>query len=141
MQSGKLLRTGLFGVGIDIIEIDRIRLAVERRGDRFLDKVFTNSEKHYCNAKPNRFASFAARFAAKEAVLKAIGTGLGSCAWKDVEITREDGQRPEVLLGGTAADLAKEKGISVVLISMSHNRSQAVAFAVAAGMGEYQCGL
>lgn len=135
MLRNKLISAVLIGVGADIVEIDRIRIAVERSGDRFLERVFTFSERNFCDAKRDRFASYAARFAAKEAVLKALGSGLAGCGWKDVEISRVDGQRPEVLLHRAAADLAKEKGISAVLVSMSHDRSRAVAFAVAAGEG------
>lgn len=124
---------GLIGVGTDIIEIGRIKLAFERNGVRFLEKIFTPGEMSFCDARKDRFPSYAARFAAKEAVLKAMGTGMVGCSLLDVEVTRPGGGRPEIVLHGAAADIAKEMGIATVLISISHNRDQAVAFAIAAG--------
>lgn len=126
---------GLIGVGTDIIEIDRVRQAIERGGRRFLERVFTKAERGFCDARRDRFSCYAARFAAKEAVLKALGSGLAGCRWVDVEISRVGGSRPEVLLQGGAAALAKKKGIEAVLISLSHDHDKAVAFAVAAGEG------
>jgi holo-[acyl-carrier protein] synthase len=124
---------GFVGVGTDIIEIVRIKRAFERIGVRFLEKIFTPGEMSFCDAKKDRFSSYAARFAAKEAVLKALGISLAGCRLGDVEVTRPDGGRPEIILHGAAAVMAKEKGIATVLISMSHNHDQAVAFAIAAG--------
>lgn len=124
---------GLIGAGTDIIEIERIKQAFERSGDRFLERVFTSGERSFCDARKDRFSCYAARFAAKEAVLKALGTGLAGCSFVDVEVRRPDGGRPEIILHGAAAETAKEKGIVSVLVSMSHNREHAVAFAIAAG--------
>jgi holo-[acyl-carrier protein] synthase len=124
---------GLIGVGTDIIEIERVRRAFERSGVRFLEKIFTPGERSYCDGRKDRFSSYAARFAAKEAVLKALGTGMVGCGLSDVEVTRLAGGRPEIVLHGAAAAIADEKGISAVLISISHNREQAVAFAIATG--------
>jgi len=124
---------GIIGIGADIIEIHRIKRAVERGGRRFLERVFTPAERDFCNARRDRYACYAARFAAKEAVLKAMGTGLSGCRWVDVEVARRGGGRPEILLHGTAAKLAGRKGIATVLISLSHGLEHAVAFAVAAG--------
>jgi holo-[acyl-carrier protein] synthase len=124
---------GLFGVGTDIIEIGRIKRAFERSGVRFLEKIFTPGEMEFCEMRKARFSSYAARFAAKEAVLKALGTGMAGCSLLDVEVTRPGGGRPEIVLHGAAAAIAKEKGIASVLISISHNRDQAVAFAIATG--------
>jgi holo-[acyl-carrier protein] synthase len=124
---------GLIGVGTDIIEIDRLKRASERSGGRLLEKIFTPGERSFCDARRDRFSCYAARFAAKEAVLKAMGTGMAGCGLADVEVTRTPGGRPEILLHGAAAEIAKNKGIAVVLISISHNRDQAVAFAVAEG--------
>lgn len=132
MSRDGLPAAGLIGVGTDIIEIDRVKQAVERSGRRFLERVFTSGERDFCEARRDRFACYAARFAAKEAVLKALGSGLAGCRWVDVEVSRIGGGRPEVLLHGAAAELAKEKGIATVLISLSHDRDRAVAFAVAA---------
>ncbi|MDD2554667.1 MAG: holo-ACP synthase [Desulfotomaculaceae bacterium] len=123
----------MIGAGTDIIEIARIKQAYERSGDRFLEKVFTPGERNFCNARRDRFPCYAARFAAKEAVLKALGTGLAGCGFVDVEVHRTGGGRPEIKLHGAAAEIAKEKGIASILISISHNRENAVAFAIAAG--------
>jgi len=123
----------IIGAGTDIIEIERIKQAYERSGDRFLERVFTPGERSFCDARRDRFSCYAARFAAKEAVLKALGTGLAGCSFVDVEVSRPGGGRPEVTLHGAAAETAKEKGIASILISISHNRESAVAFAIAAG--------
>ncbi|KUK82412.1 MAG: Holo-[acyl-carrier-protein] synthase [Pelotomaculum thermopropionicum] len=123
--------SGLAGVGTDIIEIDRVERAVQRGGRRFLERVFTPAECFFCDARKDRFACYAARFAAKEAVLKALGSGLAGCRWVDVEISREEGGPPKVKLSGTAAEIIKKNGIAEVLVSLSHNRKYAVAFAVA----------
>jgi len=122
---------GLAGIGVDIVEIDRLKRAAERIGDRFLDKIFTPPERRYCDAKRDRFACYAARFAAKEAVFKAMGTGLAGTHWTDVEVRREKGSCPTVQLHGNAAILASEKGICEMLISLSHDRTRAMAFAIA----------
>lgn len=133
MSRDKPHAAGLIGVGTDIVEIGRIKQAVERGGRRFLERVFTSGERDFCDVRRDRFACYAARFAAKEAVLKAMGTGLAGCRWVDVEVRRKNGGPPEVLLHGAASELAKEKGIAAVLISLSHDGDRAVAFAVAAG--------
>jgi len=125
------LTAGLAGVGTDIIEIDRVEQAVQRGGRRFLERVFTPAERYFCDARKDRFACYAARFAAKEAVLKAMGSGLAGCRWVDVEISREKGGPPKVQLHGAAAEMIKKNRITEVLVSLSHNRKNAVAFAVA----------
>ncbi len=124
---------GLIGAGTDIIEIERIKQAVQHGGNRFLERVFTAEERIFCDARKDRFSCYAARFAAKEAVLKALGAGLAGCRFVDVEVQRTAGRRPEIRLCGGAAEIAKEKGIASILVSMSHNRENAVAFAIAAG--------
>jgi len=122
---------GLVGIGVDVVEIDRLKCAAERIGERFLNRIFTPSERCYCDAKRDRFARYAARFAAKEAVFKAMGTGLAGARWTDVEVGRKTGGYPTVQLHGNAAILASEKGICKVLISLSHDRTRAMAFALA----------
>jgi holo-[acyl-carrier protein] synthase len=124
---------GIIGVGTDIIEIERLKRASERSSDRLLEKIFTPGERNFCDARKDRFSCYAARFAAKEAVLKALGTGMAGCGLADVEVIRTHSGRPEIILHGAAAEIAKNKGITAVLISLSHNREQAVAFAVAEG--------
>ncbi len=124
---------GLIGVGTDIVEIERIKSAVERSGSRFLERIFTAGEREYCDSRKDRYSSYAARFAVKEAVLKAMGTGLAGCSWVDVEVVRNSSGRPEIQLHGAAAEIAGSRGVQAVLISISHDRDRAVAFAIAAG--------
>ncbi len=123
------------GIGIDSVEIVRIKRAVARAGEKFLKRVFTESEQAYCNARRDRFSCYAARFAAEEAVLKAIGTGLAGCRWTDVEIRRLPGSGPEVMFSGRAAELAGKKRIAGSLVSISHDRERAIAFALVIGAG------
>lgn len=124
------------GIGTDIIEIERIRRVGERKGNRFLERVFTQSEISLCRRRIDPFPCLAARFAAKEAVLKALGTGLSGCSWKDVEVVRGGTGQPEVLLGGKAGIIARNEGIVRVMISISHDRGRAVAFALAVRGGK-----
>src|SRR3970040_134936 len=93
--------------GIDLIEIDRIREAIERHGDKFVARIFTQFEQRECNGK---VSSLAARFAAKEAVAKALGCGIGDVNWLDIEIVRDGRGRPELVLHGPALALARELG-------------------------------
>ncbi len=123
----------MLGIGTDLISVDRIHRAAERTGGRFLRRVFTTAERRYCQAKAQEYNLFAARFAAKEAVLKALGTGLSQCSWQDVEIISAVTGQPEVRLYGGAAMVAGKLGVDRVLISLSHECGRAVAFAVAVG--------
>lgn len=114
--------------GIDVIEVGRIRQAIERWGDRFLRRIFTPAEIGYCRGKRRSELSFAARYAAKEAVLKALGIGLGGgLGWKDVEIINDELGAPVVRPGRRMLDLMDRKR---VLISLSHIRELAVAVAI-----------
>jgi len=123
----------IIGIGTDIIEIARIKKAA--RKESFVKRVYTDIEARLCAQKPDFYASLAVRFAAKEAVLKAMGTGLRGCKWRDIEILSEVGGTPKVVLYGEARKQAWEKGISKVLISLSHSEENAVAFCVAEGGG------
>ncbi|GAB6158433.1 holo-ACP synthase [Desulfotomaculum varum] len=118
------------GIGTDIIEIERIELAVSRSGQQFLDRVFTPAEQEHCKG---RVHCLAGRFAAKEAVLKALGTGLRELRWTNIEILPNYLGKPEVKLLGPARQLAEKMGINKVLVSISHDRGRAVAFAIAVG--------
>ncbi|GAB6179636.1 holo-[acyl-carrier-protein] synthase [Desulfotomaculum defluvii] len=118
------------GIGTDIIEIERIELAVSRSGQQFLDRVFTPAEQEHCQGKIH---SLAGRFAAKEAILKALGTGLREMRWTNIEILPNYLGKPEVKFSGPALEIAEKKGIHRVLVSISHDRGRAVAFAVAVG--------
>jgi holo-[acyl-carrier protein] synthase len=113
------------GIGVDIIEIDRIRRSIERLGDRFLDKVYTPGEVLYCNGKAHRFQHYAARFAAKEALSKALSTGwAGEFRWKDVEVMNEPSGQPRFTLHGALCE--RLAGVSIML-SLSHSDSHVVA--------------
>ncbi len=122
------------GIGTDIIEIKRLRLLAEKYPGKFQNKIFTQNEVAYCSLRKDPFPSFAARFAAKEAVLKALGTGLAfGIGWRDVEIVTEKDNGPKVSLHNKAVEIAGEKGISKVMISISHDQDKALAFALALG--------
>ncbi|APC09409.1 holo-ACP synthase [Neomoorella thermoacetica] len=115
--------------GIDIIEISRLERSIKRH-PRLLARVFTPAEVAYCLARHRPGASLAARFAAKEAVMKALGIGLGRCSWQDIEITREQGGRPRVILHNRARQLARELGVGEITVSLSHCHAYAAAVAL-----------
>lgn len=118
----------IVGMGVDISEVPRVRAAIERFGDRFIRRLFTEAEIRYCEAKANKFERFAARFAAKEAALKALGTGLSrGISWQDVEIVREPSGRPTLAFKGKAAEFAQRLGVRRSSVSLSH--TEQVAFA------------
>lgn len=119
------------GIGSDIIAVSRIRTAAEGSGGRFLLRVFTAAERDHCRPRRNPYECYAARFAGKEAVLKALGTGLSGCRWQDVEILAGDRGQPVVCLAGGAARAAEAAGIGKVMVSLAHERDMAIAFAVA----------
>lgn len=122
----------ILGIGIDIVEIARLDRSIQRNGQAFLDRCFLKSEQTYCNSHKAPARSYAARFAAKEAVAKALGTGFGSqLTWQDVEVRRKATGEPFIVLHGTGADTAKRLGVSEILISLSHSEHYAVANAVA----------
>ncbi len=122
----------IFGIGIDVVEVDRIASAIERLGEPFLAKLFTPNERGYCEAQKNSSLHYAARFAAKEAVSKALGTGIGGQAgWLDMEITRDPSGAPKLVLQGNAADFAEQNGITEIQISLTHARDYAAANAIA----------
>ena len=121
----------IVGTGVDISEVDRIAAAVKRFGDRFLQRVFTPAEIRYCMAKPNAAERLAARFAAKEAGMKAIGTGLHyGVTWQDVEVLQMPGQRPVLQFHGKAAEFAARLGCKRTHLSLSHTREQAIAYVI-----------
>jgi holo-[acyl-carrier protein] synthase len=118
----------IVGTGIDIAEVSRIRKALERFGDRFLQRVFTPAEILYCDSKANRAQRYAARFAAKEAAMKAIGTGWNhGVRWRDCEVTRLPGGRPTLTFHGKAAEFAARLGVKHAALSLSHTAEQAIA--------------
>jgi holo-[acyl-carrier protein] synthase len=118
----------IVGTGIDIVEVLRIAASVERFGERFLNRVFTANEIRYCREKQNAMERFAARFAAKEAGFKAIGTGWrNGVTWRDVEVGREPGGRPTVCFSGKAAEFAARLGARHASLSLSHTAELAIA--------------
>lgn len=114
-------------VGVDIIEIDRIEQAISSWQNSFLKRVYTEAEVDICQ---NRAQSFAARFAAKEAIMKALGTGMWGLKWRDIEITQKTSGAPDVKLHGSAQNKARELGITSFSLSLSHSRKYAVAMVV-----------
>jgi len=121
----------LTGIGVDIIEIERIKRGVERSGTNFLEKIFTGTEIDYCNNKHDRYQHLAARFAAKEAVSKALATGLQrGFGWKDIEVVNDELGKPQVVLHGPLR--SKLSGASI-LLSISHSDTHVVAMAVIEG--------
>ena len=119
-----------FSVGVDIIEIERIEAVLRRHGERFLERVYTPAEQAYCRG---RVQELAARFAAKEAISKALGTGLRGIAWQEMEILGDRRGKPLIYLHGRAKARAEELGLSEFAVSLSHSRDYAVAFVMAAG--------
>jgi holo-[acyl-carrier protein] synthase len=114
--------------GIDLIEVARIERAVARHGDRFYRRFFTSQEIEYCQG---RATSLAGRFAVKEAVAKALGTGIGDFNWTDIEVICDGRGKPELILYNRAKQLAQEKGLTVWSISLSHTDTHAIGLAVA----------
>ncbi len=121
----------IFGIGIDVIEVERIEEAIEDSGDRFLQRVFTADERFYCQKQKRPVIHFAARWAAKEAVAKALGTGIGEVlAWQDMEVSRLPSGEPEMTLRGGGRQFVEEHGITQIKISLTHARNYAAANAV-----------
>lgn len=113
-------------VGVDLVDVARFKLALERH-PRLLDRLFTDGERRDANARPERLA---ARFAAKEAVLKTFRVGVGATPWRSIEVTTDDAGAPSVLLHGTANDLARAAGVSALHLSLTHTQTTAAAFVV-----------
>ena len=124
-----------FSVGVDIIEIERIEAVLRRYGERFLQRVYTRKERAYCR---ERVPELAARFAAKEAVSKALGTGMRGISWREMEILGDGRGKPLVYLHGRARARAEELGLSEFAVSLSHSQDYAVAFVMASGRREVQ---
>jgi holo-[acyl-carrier protein] synthase len=118
----------IVGTGIDLAEVPRIAEAVERFGERFLRRIFTEAEIRYCDSKANRMERYAGRFAAKEAAMKAIGTGWRhGVAWTDFEVGRDPGGRPTIAFHGKAAEFASRLGVKNIALSITHTKEQAMA--------------
>jgi holo-[acyl-carrier protein] synthase len=121
----------IVGLGIDVAEVDRIREAIERHGPRFIDRIYTAKEIAYVERKANRFERYAARFAAKEAGMKAIGTGWKrGVRWQDFEVTNLPSGRPTLQFHGAAAKIAGELGVRNIALSITHTAAQGVAIVI-----------
>lgn len=122
----------IYGIGVDVVDVERIEDAIARHGTGFLERVFTEEERVYCAGLSVPGPSFAVRFAAKEAVAKAFGTGIGrEAGLREIEVVREQSGCPKIRLSGNAAEFAAKHGISQVMVSLSHTRHSAVAQVVA----------
>ena len=117
----------MHSLGVDIIEISRIEKTLERWGQRFLRRIYTEAEISLTRSKPSSLAS---RFAAKEAVMKTLGTGVNGVSWREIEILSDDRGKPLVCLYGKARDRAEELGLSGLAVSLSDSREYAVAFVI-----------
>jgi holo-[acyl-carrier protein] synthase len=122
----------VIGVGIDVCEVDRMRRVLARTPG-FAARVFTEDEQAYCRKRRDPVERFAARFAAKEAVLKAMGVGLGACAFREIEVVRAESGAPCLALRGAAAELAAARGIADWHVSLSHTSAVAEALVIAVG--------
>ena len=121
----------IIGSGIDLTEVARIQKAVERYGARFLDRVFTAGEQAYCLPRRTGAESLAARFAAKEAAAKALGTGIShGVTWSEIEVVREPGGKPCLRFHGRAAEIATRMGVARAALSLTHTRDLAIASVV-----------
>ena len=118
----------IIGIGLDLAEVDRIEQAIAKHGERFLQRIYTDAERRYCESKPNKFERFAGRFAAKEAAMKAIGTGWKrGVAWREFEVMRAPSGQPIVLFHGKAGEIAKGLGVKKALVTISHSKAHAIA--------------
>lgn len=113
--------------GVDILELWRVKSIVDRWGDRFLQRIYTTGEINYCRG---RIPQLAARFAAKEAVMKALGTGIRGVGWKDIEVTRRRGMAPQILLHNRAKNRSEKLHMKQLAVSLSHSRDYAIASVV-----------
>ncbi len=123
---------GVRGLGTDLVEVERFRLALARRAT-LSDRLFTEGEQEYAYGQHDPVKSLAARFGAKEAVMKALGAGLGAFGFHEVEVVREESGAPGLALRGAAAALAAERGVTAWQVSLSHTDSTALAFVLALG--------
>lgn len=121
----------IVGIGIDLAEVDRIREAIERHGRRFIDRIYTAAEIRYVESKANRFERYAARFAAKEAGMKAIGTGWKrGVRWQDFEVSNLPSGRPTLVLHGVAAEVAGSLGVRNIALSITHTAADGMAIVI-----------
>jgi holo-[acyl-carrier protein] synthase len=121
----------IVGTGVDLCEVGRMQEAIERHGQRILNRVFTEREIAYSERKANRFERYAARFAAKEAGMKALGTGWrAGLGWRDLEVTNLPSGRPTLTLHGRAAEIAQKLAVRNISLSLTHTAEQAMALVI-----------
>ena len=121
----------IVGSGVDLCEVPRIESAIARHGRRFIERVFTEREIEYAESKANRYERYAARFAAKEAGMKALGTGWrGGIRWRDFEVANLSSGRPTLRFHGKAAELAEKLGVRNIALSLTHTAAQALAMVI-----------
>jgi holo-[acyl-carrier protein] synthase len=121
-------------IGLDLTRVERLEAAFGRHGERLLERLFTAGERAYCDARAARFTHYAGRFAVKEAVMKVLGTGWAKgVRWVDIEVARERGQAPRLVLHGASAAIAEQRGIASIHITITHDAGLAAAVAVAEG--------
>jgi len=121
----------IVGIGIDLAEVDRIREAIERHGQRFIQRIYTEKEIAYVERKANKFERYAARFAAKEAGMKAVGTGWKrGVRWRDFEVTNLPSGRPTLQLYGEAAKFAENLGVRNIALSITHTAAEGIAIVI-----------
>jgi holo-[acyl-carrier protein] synthase len=124
----------IIGMGVDIAEVERIKAAIERHGEVFLRRIYTERERAYCEQFKNKYERYAGRFAAKEAGMKGLGTGWRrGVKWVDFEVVREAGGRPTLALAGEAAKIAAQLGVKSVALSITHTAQQALAQVIIEG--------
>ncbi|HER24287.1 MAG TPA: holo-[acyl-carrier-protein] synthase [Candidatus Atribacteria bacterium] len=125
----------IVGCGIDLVKIERIEKIIKKWGNNFIDRIFTSWEKEYCEKKESgKFQSYAGKFAAKEALLKALALGLRKVSWKEIEIKNDQLGQPIIKTSGKLKNIASQKGVCKYFISISHSREYAVAQVVLEGI-------
>ena len=125
----------IIGCGIDLVKIERLEKIIKKWGDNFIFRIFTSLEKEYCEKKKgNKYQSYAGKFAAKEALLKALGLGLRKANWKDIEIKNDKLGQPIIETSGKLKNIASAKGISKYFISISHTKEYAIAQVILEGL-------
>jgi len=125
----------IIGCGIDLVKIERIEKIIKKWGDNFIFRIFTSLEKEYCEKKKgNKYQSYAGKFAAKEALLKALGLGLREANWKEIEVTNNELGQPIINTSGKLKNIALAKGVSKYFISISHAKEYAIAQVILEGL-------
>ena len=121
----------IVALGMDLMQISRLEEVLEKRGDRFLGRIFTPLERQYCDRRAARTSHYAGRYAVKEAVMKVLGTGWArGVRWIDIEVARQPGQAPQVVLHGRSKEIAEQRGIGSILITITHDAGVAAAVAI-----------